>query len=125
YGGYNKQQFFSNQINNVDALDIITDFCSNISSKKNIEDVLFYLHHIVINKLNYNFSAVGFINSSGAIDVKLVDRISNVFSTKVFAHEASSPVAQCINEKKEVTVGTTAFLNITYLQNSPALLLPI
>ena len=125
YGGYNKQQFFSNQINNVDALDIITDFCSNISSKKNIEDVLFYLHHIVINKLNYNFSAVGFINSSGAIDVKLVDRISNVFSTKVFAHEASSPVAQCINEKKEVTVGTTAFLNINYLQNSPALLLPI
>lgn len=125
YGGYNKQQFFSNQINNVDALEIINEFCSNITSKKSVEDILFYLHHVVINKLNYNFSAVGFMNSSGAIDVKLVDRVSNVFSTKIFLHDSENPAAQCIKNKNGINVSTTSFLNINYLQNSAALLLPL
>jgi diguanylate cyclase (GGDEF)-like protein len=65
------------------------------------------------------------VNASGTVDVRLFDRLSNVYSTKIFLNNENNPVVKCLKENKIVNTNDVNFLNINYLQNTAALILPI
>lgn len=127
YAGYNQSNRFYNHQNSVDALEIFYEFCSIAKTKDSIEDVYYALHNLAVTKLGCSFSALGLANNSQAsyINIKLVDRIGNTYSSRAFLNESQNPIVKSFINKVPQNIDNTDFLNISYLQKSQAVVFPL
>lgn len=128
YGGYNQPSglSFSSFPSNIDCLDLLKDFCAYTKKQKSITEIWYHLHNITISKLGFNFTAFGAINKqSKYINIKLSDRIGNVFSSKVFLTDETCIIAECINYKTIKTIDNIDFLKIPYLSDSNSIVFPL
>jgi len=125
YGGYNhSKRFYGLPSNNIEPLEIFSDFCSEAKNKKTVEEVLDYIHAIAINKLGYTFTVLGLVNNqSNCINITLTDLVGNVYSAKVLLNEIQNPIVECFINKTKKVVDNINIANIPF--NTPGVILPL
>ena len=126
YGGYNHSHGFYGSQNTVDPLELFVDFCSSAKSKETINDVFLSLHNIAVNRLGFSFTALGLVNNqSKYINIRLIDRIGNVFSSRILFSDNQNPLIKAFEEQSVKKMENINFLNMSYLNNSPCVITPL
>ncbi len=126
YGGYNYSQRINNYQNTFEPLDVFKEFCATAKHTKNLETLFNYFHSLVVNKLNYNFTAFGFLNSSSNhIKVKLTDHIGNIYSSRFLLSDEKNPIIKSFLKKKKFCIDDFSFINVHYLNNSHGIIIPL
>ncbi|MDD3237316.1 MAG: diguanylate cyclase [Candidatus Gastranaerophilales bacterium] len=124
YGGYNQYvEKPSLTINYAELLKYMNEVMLN---KHNINELFYSFHNLVTNKLNCSFTSLGIINpQSNCMNIKLIDKIGSIYSSRVFLSDTNNEIVKSITENKISTHNDNEFLKIPYLANSPAIVLPI
>lgn len=126
YGGYNSSPRPYGFQGNVDPIEVISDFCSSARIAKNADDILVCLHHTAINKLGYNFTAIGVVNKeANSLQLRFTDHIGNIYSSKILLSEYKNPIIDCYINKTKKNIDNFGFLNVPYFQNSPGVIFPL
>ena len=113
------------QKSNVDYKAII-DKLSEINSVKEISSFYFSVHKILSRYLDCSFTAFGLYNDvSKCINLKLVDRLDNVYSSKVFGSDSENPVSQCFYTRKIIVKDSVDFLNMSYFHEHKVSIIPM
>lgn len=104
----------------------VIDAVSSIMPSNDVTSFYLRLHKILTNYLGCSFTAYGLYNEmSGCINLKLIDKMDNVFVSKVFKSDSSNPVYQAFSTKSIVTKNNVDFLNLAYFHNHPVMILPM
>ena len=99
---------------NVDYKSMV-DKLAKITTIKDINSYYLAVHKIMTQYLDCSFTAFGLFNeTSKCINLKLIDRLDNVYSSKIFGSDSSNPVSQCFYTRKIITKDNVNFLNISY-----------
>ncbi len=110
----------------VDYSLFINEINSIILNHNDIRESLNAFHNLFINKLNCTYTALGIINDeSSYINVKLLDKNSNVYIYKVFMNDKENELIKALNSGEISVLSNSEFLNIPALSNVPAVILPV
>lgn len=83
-------------------------------------------HNMFVNRLNANYTALGLINEqSNTIELKLLDKSSNVYSYKVFMSDKDNEIIRAIENDEVRVLPNSEFLKIPNLASVPAVIIPI
>jgi len=106
---------FSNpQKLNVDYKSMV-DKLAEISNIKDANSYYLNVHKILTRFLDCSFTAFGLYNDvSKCINLKLLDKLDNVYSSKVFGSDSENPVSQCFYTRKVILKDNVDFLNMSY-----------
>ncbi len=110
----------------VDYAGFIKEINEIVRNYTDIRNSLNAFHNMFVNRLNCTYTALGFINEqSNTIEIKLLDKNSNVYSYKVFMSDKENEIIKAI-EKDEITVlNNSEYLKIPSLINAPSVIIPI
>ena len=110
---------------NVDYKSMV-DKLADIVSFTDINSYYLSVHKILTEYLNCSFTAFGLFNeTSKCINLKLIDKAENVYSSKVFGSDSENPVSQCFYTRKLITKDNVDFLNISYFHGHKVSILPM
>ncbi len=110
---------------NVDYRAIL-DKITEISSIKDTNSYYLAVHRILTKYLDCSFTAFGLYNEvSKCINLKLLDRLDNIYSTKVFGSDSENPVSQCFYTRKVITKDSANFLNMSYYNDHKVSIIPM
>ncbi len=124
YGGYN--QYVEKPSKAIDYPELIKYMNDILLNKHNINEIFYSFHNLITNKLNCAFTALGVINEqSNCMNIKLIDKIGSIYSSRVFLNDNSNEIIQTINHNKITVHNDNSFLKIPYLAESPAIIIPI
>ncbi len=89
------------------------EFCVNIYS-------------MISQNIDSSFMAIGlYKEQSNCINLRLLDKLGNNYSTKVFLKDEESPIVQVFNDRKLQIVENSKFLKLPYYKNSTVIVLPL
>ena len=125
YGGY-----LSNTLNPVsqvaDYSSIIRDLNTFLQNKNTLNDLYSVFTAVLTEKLNCTFVAFGaYHEKSKCINLKLTSTLGSTYSSKVFLSESDNPIIQSFSKSSVVLSKDNKFLNIPYLKESSAIILPL
>jgi len=110
---------------NVDYKSMV-DRLAEITSVKDINSYYLAVHKVLTQHLACSFTAFGLFNeTSKCINLKLVDKLDNVYSSKIFGSDSSNPVSQCFYTRKIITKDNVDFLNISYFHGHKVSIIPM
>lgn len=110
----------------IDYLELVQVLNSSLSSKSSVHDLCSSIHNIFTEKLSSMFTAFGIYHeASKCINLKLFNSMGSAYSSKLFLSDETNPVIECFKTCSPVIREDNKFLNIPYLQNSSALILPL
>ena len=110
---------------NVDYKSMV-DSLASISSIKDVHSFYLAVHKILSRYLDCSFTACGLFNeTSNCINLKLVDRLENVYSSKIFGSDSENPISQCFYTRKLIYKDNTDFLNMSYFKGHTVSILPM
>ena len=110
---------------NVDYKSMV-DKLAEITAIKDINSYYLAVHKIMTQYLDCSFTAFGLFNeTSKCINLKLIDRLDNVYSSKIFGSDSSNPVSQCFYTRKIITKDNVSFLNISYFHGHKVSIIPM
>lgn len=110
----------------VDYAGFIRETNEIIKNHNEIRDSLNAFHNMFTSRLNCGYTALGLINdSSNSINVKLLDKNSNVYSFKVFMSDKENEIIKAIESGETTVLNNSAFLKLPSLANLPSVILPI
>ena len=110
----------------VDYAGFIKETNEIIKNYTNLKDSLNAFHNMFVNRLNCNYTAIGLINEqSNNIQVKLLDKSSNVFSYKVFMSDKENEIVKALESDEIKVLSNSEFLNIPSLSAVPSVIIPI
>lgn len=110
---------------NVDYKSMV-DKLVEITTIKDINSYYLAVHKIMTQYLDCSFTAFGLFNeTSKCINLKLIDRLDNVYSSKIFGSDSSNPVSQCFYTRKIITKDNVNFLNISYFHGHKVSIIPM
>lgn len=110
----------------VDYPDLITTLNNVLYDKKNVHDLFTSVHKVFAEKVKNVYTAFGIYHEkSKCINLKLFNQVGSLYSSKVFLTDEQNPIVECFKTVSPVTRSDNKFLNIPYLANSPALILPL
>lgn len=110
---------------NVDYKSMV-DKLAEITTIKDINSYYLAVHKIITQYLDCSFTAFGLFNeTSKCINLKLIDRLDNVYSSKIFGSDSSNPVSQCFYTRKIITKDNVNFLNISYFHGHKVSIIPM
>ncbi len=110
----------------IDYASFIKETNEIVKNHKTLRDSLTAFHNMFTNKLNCNYTALGLINEqSSTIEIKLLDKNSNVYSYKVFMSDTENEVIKAIQNDEIRVLPNSEFLRIPSLANVPSVILPI
>ena len=113
-----------NQIN-VDYKTMV-DKLAEITNIKDANTYYLAVHKILTKFLNCSFTAYGLFNeTSKCINLKLIDKPDNVYSSKIFGADSENPVSQCFYTRKIIVKDNVDFLNITYFKGHEVSIIPM
>ena len=93
---------------------------------KNPTELLATMHKVVSHEVDCQFVAMGVLNEKSAcLNIKLIDKLGNNYSSKVFLKETENPVVKCFESNESVFVDDAEFLKFAYFHSVPALILPM
>lgn len=97
-----------------------------IKNHKELRDSLNAFHNMFVTKLNCVYTALGLINEqSNTINVKLLDKNSNVYSFKVFMSDKENEIIKVLESGEISILNNSDFLKIPSLVNVPSIIMPI
>ena len=104
-------------------------FVSNLlTATKTItpNDLLHSLYKIVASQTTCEFLATGIYNEkSKCINIRLLDKLGNIYSSKVFTKDNENPIAKCFLTNTPIVTNDAEFLRFAYFHTSQVLLIPI
>ena len=110
----------------VDYSGFIKEINEIVRNYKNIKSSLNAFHNMFVNRLNCTYTALGFLNEqSNTIDIKLLDKNSNVYSYKVFMSDTENEIIKAIDKDEITVLNNSEYLKIPSLINSPSVIIPI
>ncbi len=110
----------------VDYSDIVYSLNSALSEKTSIQNLFIAVHNLFTEKLNHIFTAFGIYHEkSKCINMKLFNSLGNTYTSKIFMSDDENPVIKCFNNRDALCCKNNKFLNIPYLHDSSALILPL
>ena len=110
---------------NVDYKSMV-DKLAEISGTKDVNSFYLAVHKILTQYLNCSFTAYGLFNeTSKCINLKLIDKTENVYSSKVFGSDSENPVSQCFYTRKLIVKDNVDFLNISYFHGHKVSIIPM
>ncbi len=116
---------FARQKVNVDYKNMV-DKLADISAIKDANSYYLAVHKILTKFLNCSFTAYGLFNeTSKCINLKLIDKTENVYSSKIFGADSENPVSQCFYTRKIIVKDNVDFLNIAYFKGHIVSIIPM
>ena len=110
----------------VDYAGFIKETNEIVKNHKTLRESLSAFHNMFINRLNCNYTALGLINEqSSTIEIKLLDKNSNVYSYKVFMSDTENEVIKAIQSDEIRVLPNSEFLKIPSLATVPSVIIPI
>lgn len=106
--------------------EFITNLSEIISKGSNSHELFLACHKLFRSKLNNVFTSLGIINKkSKCINIKLADKIGNIFSSRIFLNEESNEIVKALKENKTSIQANNEFMKIPYLTSTPTAIIPI
>lgn len=110
----------------VDYSDLVQVLSSSLKENKSVHDLFATIHNIFTDKLSSMFTAFGvYHEKSKCINLKLFNSMGSTYTSKLFLSDETNPVIECFKTCSPVLQDNNKFLNIPYLKNSPAVILPL
>ena len=92
----------------------------------NINEFYSYVFKIISNSVDSEFMAVGlYKEKSSCINLRLQDKLGNVYTTKVFMKDTDNPIIQSFTEKKIIYKDDVDFLKISYFKKQSTVIMPL
>ncbi len=100
--------------NNLKDYKQIIDAIYSLLPVKDITEFYVGLHHILVQYLDCSFTAYGLYNEvSGCINLKLIDKADNAYTSKVFKSDSQNPIYQSFITKSTIAKDNVSFLNLS------------
>ena len=110
---------------NVDYKTMV-DKLSEITASSDANAFYLAVHKVLTQFLNCSFTAFGLFNeTSKCINLKLIDKTENVYSSKIFGADSENPVSQCFYTRKIIVKDNVDFLNIAYFRGHKVSIIPM
>ncbi len=104
----------------------VIDAVSSLTPSKDPSAFYLRIHKILTNYLGCSFTAYGLYNqTSGCINLKLIDRMDNSFVSKVFKTDSNNPIYQSFSTQSIIAKKSVNFLNLAYFHNHSVTILPM
>lgn len=114
------------QYNYVIDYKSLVDKIAEINLVDDINSYFTQIHKILTQYIHSSFTAFGLFNeTSNCINLKLIDNLDNVYSSKIFSADSSNPISQSFYTRKLIVKDTSDFLNISYFNNHKVSILPM
>ncbi len=125
YAGYmNTSPVNSHRV--IDYTELVHSLNDAFANKTAVHDLFTAVHDLFTENLNSVFTAFGvFHEKSKCINIKLFTPMGSTYTSKILLSDDTNPVVQCFKSTSPVVKNDNKFLNIPYLQNSSALMLPL
>ena len=93
---------------------------------ENLNEFYSKVYGIILQNIDSGFFAVGlYKEKSSCINLRLQDKLGNVYSTKVFMKEEYNPIVEAFNTNQPIFKDDVTFLKLTYFKNNPIVILPM
>ena len=123
-GGMTSPVATNNKI--VDYADLLQELNNNFQKSNGIQELFSAINNTFKEKMDCNFTAFGlFHEKSKCINLKLYSKRGETYSSKIFMSDDTNPVIECFQKSMPVSREDIKFLNIPYVQNSPAFIIPM
>ena len=110
----------------IDYADLLRELKNDFYSCEGIHELFVAVNKTFTEKTDSNFTAFGLYHEkSKCINLKLYSKRGETYSSKIFMSEELNPVIECFNTTNQITKDDISFLNMPYMQNSPAFIVPM
>lgn len=110
----------------VNYADLLEQLSKNFQEASGINELFSSINSTFNEKMDCNFTAFGlFHEKSKCINLRLYTKRGETYSSKIFMSDSSNPVIECFKSNSAVAKEDINFLNIPYMQNSSAYILPM
>ncbi len=104
----------------------VVDELNKISGVSSLNEFYTKIYSIIKQNIDSHFIAVGLLKEkSNCLNLRLLDKRGNVYSTKVFLKETENPLIQALNEKQIIFKDDVEFLKLSYFKNYAVAILPL
>ena len=110
----------------VDYAGFIKEINEIISQNTELKDFLNAFHNLFINRINCSYTALGLINDqSNTINIRLLDKNSNVYHFKVFMHDSENEIIKSLTTGEISSFPNSSFLKLPSIATLPCTIIPI
>ena len=110
----------------IDYADLLRELKINFQDCEDLHELFVAVNKTFSEKTDSNFTAFGiFHEKSKCINLKLYSKRGETYSSKIFMSEELNPVIECFKTTNQITKDDISFLNMPYMQNSPAFIVPM
>lgn len=110
----------------VDYTELLGEMNVNFKKSKDLHELFNKINDTFNEKMESSFTAFGLYHEkSKCINLRLYTKRGETYSSKILLSETSNPVIRCFKEKTPITQRNTEFLEIPYMHNSGAFILPM
>lgn len=110
----------------VDYADLLQQIGNDFKNSAGINDLFMALNHTFNEKMDCNFMAFGlFHEKSKCINLRLYTKRGETYSSKIFMSDDSNPIIEAFKTSSQVAKDDIKFLNIPYMYNSSAFIVPM
>lgn len=104
----------------------VIDKIIEISDTDNIEDFYSRIYSLILENVDSSFFAVGlYKEQSNCINLRLQDKLENIYTTKFFMKDTSNPVVQVFTSGKPMYVNKQEYLKLFYCKNCSTAIFPL
>ncbi len=108
-----------------DYARFVTSFFS-LSKINSPNELIHSLYKIICSQVDCDFIATGIFNEkSKCLNIKLLDKLGNIYSSKVFTKDSENPIAQCFLSGEPIYTEDADYLKFAYFHTSSVLLIPM
>ncbi len=117
---------FANEKSSILNNQYVISELNKLSGITNINDFYTKIYSIVSKSVDSGFMAVGiFKERSNCINLRLQDKLGNVYSSKVFLKDTENPIIQAFSENKTIFMDNTDFLKLSYFKYNSVVIIPM
>ncbi len=110
----------------INYADLLQELGENFKESNSLSEAFSSINTTFNEKMDCNFTAFGvFHEKSKCINLKLYTKRGETYSSKILLSDENNPVIRCFKNSMPVSQDDIKFLNIPYMQNSCALILPM
>lgn len=104
----------------------VIDRIIKISNTDNIDEFYSRIYSLISENVESKFFAVGlYKEQANCINLRLQDRLENVYSTKFFMRDTDNPIIQVFNSKEPMFVTKHDYLQLYYCKNCSTAIFPL
>ena len=123
-GGITNPVATNNKI--INYADLLQELGEKFKQSSSLNEMFNAINTTLHEQMDCNFTAFGmFHEKSKCINLKLYTKRGETYSSKILLSDDANPVIKCFKNSMTVSRDDIKFLNIPYMQNSSALVLPM